>query len=469
MIGKTSLFCFSFRRSGRVRAAGWVLLALLPACGVPLYGQSAAAGAVARTVEGGVAARPAEITLSEAIRRAQANAPEFAAARAESRTAGLERWTAWSGLLPGAVYHNSGTYSQGAAQKSSSASSDGAPRFIAANGVHEYTSQAVISETVGVAAVAQARRADATAARAAAELEVARRGLTAAVTGLYFGVAAAQNKLLIAERARAEAADFLSLTGRREAAREAAHADVVKAQLVAQQRERELSDARLAAEKSRLELGVLLFPDPRTPYSVVAEEAAPLPARAEVDAQAAAGNPELKSAQAAMAESNADVLAARAAYLPEINFNYSYGIDAAQFAVNAPDHTSNLGHAAGVTVDLPVWDWLSTGRKVRQSEIRRQAVRTALTATQRRLIARLDEAYAEAAAAREQLASLDESVTTAAESLRLTRLRYSEGEATVFEVVDAESSFVSAENAREDGRVRSRTARADLQTLTGSM
>jgi outer membrane protein TolC len=37
----------------------------------------------------------------------------------------------------------------------------------------------------------------------------------------------------------------------------------------------------------------------------------------------------------------------------------------------------------------------------------------------------------------------------------------------VLEVVDAQSAYVSAENAREDGRVRYETAKADLQTLTG--
>jgi len=50
---------------------------------------------------------------------------------------------------------------------------------------------------------------------------------------------------------------------------------------------------------------------------------------------------------------------------------------------------------------------------VKQSEIRRDADKVALTATQRRLIARLDEAFSEAAAARDQLASLDASVSTA--------------------------------------------------------
>jgi outer membrane protein TolC len=217
-------------------------------------------------------------------------------------------------------------------------------------------------------------------------------------------------------------------------------------------------------------LGVLLFPDPRTAYTLAAAEAAAeLAPRAEIDEAAAKNNPELKSALASLQVSDADVLAARAAYLPDLGLNVNYGIDAPQFAVNGPDHIRNLGYSASVTLDIPVWDWLSTQHKVKQSTIRRDAAKVALTAAQRRLIANLDEAYSEAAAARDQLASLDASVATAKESLRLTKLRYTEGEATVLEVVDAQNAFVGAENEREDGRVRFQAARANLQTLTGTM
>ena len=45
--------------------------------------------------------------------------------------------------------------------------------------------------------------------------------------------------------------------------------EVVKAQLQQQQRERDLSNAKLNAEKARLDLGVLLFPDPRTAYTLL--------------------------------------------------------------------------------------------------------------------------------------------------------------------------------------------------------
>jgi outer membrane protein TolC len=418
-------------------------------------------------------AKPEVITLDEAIRRAEANEPNFASAKAASRVAGLDKSIAVGGMLPSVVYHNQALYTQPNGlqnQAGQGAGSQPSPRFIANNAVREYASQAIINETLGLAGYAGIRRADAASAMAAAELEVSRRGLVAAVTSLFYSSLAADHKLAIAERAHQETADFTSLTGKREQAREAAHADVVKAQLEDQQRQREFVDAKVAAEKAHLELGVLLFPDPRTPCTLQSDDnAPPLASREDVEQAAAKNNPELKSAFAQFNVSNADVLSARAALLPDLGFNVTYGIDAPQFAVNGPDKVQNLGYSASVTLDIPIFDWLSTEHKIKQSEIKRDAAKVALTAAQRQMIARLDETYSEAQAAHDQLASLDDSVATAAESLRLTRLRYTGGEATVLEVVDAQNAYVTAQNAREDGRVRYETARADLQTLTGTL
>jgi outer membrane protein TolC len=122
-----------------------------------------------------------------------------------------------------------------------------------------------------------------------------------------------------------------------------------------------------------------------------------------------------------------------------------------------------------VTLDIPVWDWFATHDRVKQSEISRVAARVALTNTQRRLIATLEEDYAEAVAAHDQLDSLNLSATTAAESLRLTRMRYAAGEGSILDVVDAENSLTAAETAREDGVVRYQTALANLQLLTGTL
>ena len=458
------------RRPSQRLPLGRAFLGFLLAGMVPAFGQATGEASVQAAA---ASAQPLTITLEEAIRRAEANEPSYAQAAAESRTAGLDRSITRAGLLPNVAYHNQALYTQGNGQQNQAGQGVGAqpsPKFIANNAVREYASQAVVNETLGLGQVAGVRRADAAAARAAAEMEIARRGLVTAVTGLYYGSISADNRLAVAERANSEAADFAGLTGKREQAREAAHADTVKAQLVEQKRQRELTDARVGAEKARLELAVLLFPDPRTPYALAAAgDTAPLPSRSEVDRAAAKNNPELKSALAALGVSNADVLAARAAYLPGLGLNVTYGIDAPQFAVNGPDRVRNLGYSASVTLDIPIWDWLATEHKVKQSEIRRDAARVALPATESRLIARLDEAYSEAAAARDQLASLDASVATAAESLRLAKLRYAGGEALVLEVVDAQDAYVGAQNEREGGRVRYETARADLESLTGKL
>jgi outer membrane protein TolC len=418
-------------------------------------------------------APPAVITFEQAMRRAEASEPALATSKAASRSSELDRSIAQAGLLPNLTYFNQGLYTEpnGAYGVLGQGGPElPFPKFIANNGVREYFSQAIVNETLGLGPAAAVHRADAAAAQAQAELEIARRGLRATVTALFYGCLAADHKQAIAQQAYQEAKDFTALTSAREKQREAAHADVVKAELAEQQQSRSLEDSKVAAEKARLDLGVLLFADPGTPYALSAPAEAPaLAPREDVEQMAARNNPELKGALAALGVSDAEVDAARAAYLPDVVLNVTYGIDAPQFAVNGPRNVRNLGYSASMTVNVPVWDWLASEHKVKQSEIRREAAKVALSATERRLIANLDEAYSEAQAARDQLISLDQSVATAGESLRLTKLRYAAGEGTVFEVVDAQTAYALTENAREDGRVRYETARANLETLTGQM
>lgn len=423
----------------------------------------------------------APLTLEDAIRRAEANQPAFATAAAESRATALERKDARAALLPSAQFHNQYLFTEsnhttttlgtaGGQYVSQGGVEQSLPVFIANNSVHEYYSQGIVNETVGLAQVSAVRLADANAARAAAELEVARRGLVNTVVGLYYNLGSTSQKVTVAQRALDEADRFVDITEKREAGREAAHADVIKARLQQQQRQRELMDAKLAAQKAQLELGVLLYPDPSTTFTLASAPAPPpLPDRASTETAARNNNPELRSALASVQVGQAQTLAAQAALLPDLALNFTYGIDAPQFASTGPNGARNLGYSASATVDLPLWDWLTTERKVKEARIRAEAAKTALTSAQRRLLADFAEFYAEADIARQQLASLDTTVADARESLRLTNLRYVDGESTVLEVVDAQNTLISAENARLDGEVRYRTALAQLETLTGRL
>jgi outer membrane protein TolC len=413
----------------------------------------------------------APLTVEDAIKLAQANEPAFASADAESRAAALERKDAKAGLLPSVVFHNQylfteSNHSRAAATQSGIVQS--LPVFIANNTVHEYTDQGSLNENIGLAGLAAARAADANSARAQAELEIARRGLVAAVIGLFYNARSGAEKLAVAQRALDEANHFVDVTEKRENAGEAAHADVIKARLGQQARQRELSDAELAKKKADLELGVLLYPDPRTEFTLVGEPAPPpLADPADVEAAARANNPEIRSALESLKASQAETLNAWAGLFPDLALNYTYGIDAPQFASYGPDGVRNRGYSASATVDIPIWDWLTSARKVKEARIRAGASRVALSAAQRRLLADLAEFYDEAAVSQEQLASLDASVADAHEALKLTNLRYVNGEGTVLDVVDAQNTLVVSENARADGLVRYHVALAQLETLTG--
>ena len=279
------------------------------------------------------------------------------------------------------------------------------------------------------------------------------------------------------QRATTEAGHFVDLTEKLEQGGEVAHADVVKAELQLQQRQRDQENAQLLAENTRLELSILLFADLQTDYKLEDDlkQAPPIPDEAAVNAAAQRNNPDIRSAMEAYRAANDDISIARSGYFPLLSLNWTYGIDASQVAFNGPLDMSlspavkprNLGYSAFATLDIPVWDWFATHDRVKQSQFRKIAAQTTLNQTQKRLLANLQEFYQEAQIASRQVASLDQSVQTATDSLRLTNLRYRAGEATALEVVDAQNTLFLAEQAYTDGEVHYRAALANLQTLTG--
>ena len=197
---------------------------------------------------------------------------------------------------------------------------------------------------------------------------------------------------------------------------------------------------------------------------------APLPTLEEIQQQAARDNPDLRAALETVNMSNNGVTAARAGYLPSLALDYFYGIDAPQFSTNTivdGQKISNLGSSALASLSIPIWNWGATRSRIHQAELQQKQAKLELSFTQRKLIAEIRSLYAEAETSLDELAGLERSAELAKESQRLTTLRYQGGEATVLEVVDAQTAFVQAANNYQDGAVRYRVALANLQTLTG--
>lgn len=416
---------------------------------------------------------PLTITLQDALQRARQNDPQYRAVATDLGLAKEDRVQARAGLLPDVNYNTSFIYTQGTGPVPASCqtSTAGCPtsRFIANNGVHEYISQGDVHQAVSLTNFADYRRASAALALARAKAEIAERGLVVAVTQAYYGLVVAQRKYATAQRADAEAQRFLDISMKLEKGGEVAHADAIKARIQEQQQQRALQEAQLDMERSRLDLSVLLFPDFNQDYTVVddLQTPEPLPTFDEVEAAGKKNNPDLRTALAAYEVANHEVSAAWGGLLPSLSLDYFYGIDSNQFAITS-NGVRNLGYSTVATLQIPIFSWGADRSKLKQAKLRRDQAQVELSFAQRQLLSHLRQFYFEAKTSRSEMESLASSAELAADSLRLTTLRYQAGESTVLEVVDAQNTLTQARNAYDDGQSRYRVAVANLQTLTGT-
>jgi len=289
----------------------------------------------------------------------------------------------------------------------------------------------------------------------------------------YYAISATRLKLETAKRLAEEGDHFLKVTQELEQGGEVAHSDVIKAELQARDRQRQLREAQLGYLNARLNLAVLIFPDFNDNFETAEDlhQPVPLPTLAEVQQRAARDNPDVRAALAAVQQAGHDVFGARAGYFPALSIDYFYGIDASHFAVNTAirgdGKVSNLGSSIVATLNIPVWNWGTTQSRIKQAGLRREQSKRELSLAQRRLLAEIQSLYAEAETALNELEGLARSAQLAEESQKLITLRYRNGESTVLEVVDAQNTFALANSAYQDGAVRYRVALANLQTLTG--
>jgi outer membrane protein TolC len=412
---------------------------------------------------------PLVLTLQDALTRAKSNDPQFRAVLTELGLAHQDTVQSRAGLLPNINYNMQFVYTQGNGVSNSPVPPP-AGRYIANNGVHEYIAQGNVHQALSPGMFAEYQRVGAAEALARAKSEIATRGLVVTVVQSYYGYVAAQRKYATAQKAASESDRFLGISQKLQNGGEVARSDVIKAQIQNQQQTRELQNALLAMDKSRLDLAVLLFPNFEENFSIVDDLRLPdpLPSFVEVQTAATKSNPELRVALASLRQTDQEVKVAWTAMLPSIGLDYFYGIDANQFAVRDRNGFRNLGYEASATLQLPIWNWGARYSKVKQADLRRQQAHVELSFAQRRLLANLRSFYDETETSRAQLESLSQTAELAFDSLRLTTLRYQAGEASVLEVVDAQNTLTLARNAYDDGQVRFQVALANLQTLTGS-
>jgi len=427
---------------------------------------------LAQPVEPGQASPHVTITLQDALDRAEKNDAQYSAAVTDAKMAKEDHVQARAAGLPSLGLETAALLTQGNGVIPTG-------RYVTNDGVHVYRQWGVVHQDFSLSTLTMLgdRRGAALEALARAKAEIARRGLKVTVTKDYYALVVSQRKYATAQESLKQSERFLTMTKNQERQGEAAHSDVIKAQIQFNQQQALLRDGQLQMEDDRLTLAVLLFPTLTENYSVVddLDQGQNLPPFSDARAMAARENPDLRVAMEAVREASLGVSAARSGLLPSITTDLDYGIEANAFALRsrvaaepAKGPLPNVGYFATITLNLPVWDWGTLRSKLRQAEYHRQQAHLELTLAQRQTISELYSFYNEAQTAKSSVDTLRDTANLASEGLRLTTLRYQAGQASALEVVDAQNTLSQARNAYDDGQARFRLALAQLQTLTGS-
>jgi outer membrane protein TolC len=415
---------------------------------------------------------PVTITLADALQRAQKNNAEFLSALSDQRSAQEDRLQARNARLPQLGFRSEyiGTQGNGITPNG---------RYVTNDGIHVYREWATVHQdvTANVFLGTDYKRAQAAEAIAAAKAEIARRGLTVTVTKSFYALVVAQRKYATAQEALEQARRFLQLTEDTERAGQAAHSDVIKAQIQYQQQEAAFTETTLGMEDARLDLSVLVFPTLNENFTAVDDLDTPraLPTIGEAQELAGRMNPDIRVATETLRQSSLDVKGAKSAFLPAISLDPVWGLEAncvtthcVYTSIPEAGATPTLGYMIQATLTVPLWDWGSLRSKLRQADFKQEQAQVTLSQTQRRVLAELYAAYNEALVARAEVDKLRQTADLAGESLRLVTLRYQGGSSTSLEVVDAQTTLITARNAYDDAQVRYRNALANLQTFTGN-
>jgi len=414
---------------------------------------------------------PLVVTLADALQRARQNEPAFLAAAADAAIATEDRVQARAGLLPS--FSNSTQFIGNSASPGLATG-----RFVSMDGVQMYRQWLVAHQELSPNTFTGAPLLRARAAEAAAQarLEIAQRGLVVTVTRIYYTFVSAQRKYATAQQGAQQAQRFFQIAQQQERLGQVARSDVVKAEILARQQQQAFDEATLSMDDARLALAVLIFPLFNENFSVVDDmQSAPaLPPFDDVRTMAERNKPALRVAIELLRAAGEDIRLAKSAFYPNIFVEAVYGIEANAFALHsepaadrALGNLPNLGYAITANLTVSLWDWGSLRAKLHQSEIRQRQATATLSQTQRQVVSNLYSMYNEALTARAAVDSLRRVADLAAESLRLTTLRYQAGESTALEVVDAQNTFVQARNSADDTEARYRLAIVQLQTLTG--
>ena len=175
--------------------------------------------------------------------------------------------------------------------------------------------------------------------------------------------------------------------------------------------------------------------------------------------------PDIRAAEHALKQANANIGAARAAFFPSIRLTGSVGTGSAELSGLFKSGTGVWSFAPSIT--LPIFTWGTNKANLDAAKLRQQAQIVAYEAA----VQSAFQDVANALTAREQLdkayAALSKQSRAYKEALRLVGLRYKHGVSGSLDLLDAERSSYSAEGAVLSAQLTRAENLADLYKALG--
>lgn len=335
--------------------------------------------------------------------------------------------------------------------------------FVGASAINETTAFLSATGPIDLSGRLRAslRRTRALLAAAHAGAQVARRDLVLATVDAYYGLVLARQKRRLADETLALAEGFANLTERRRQRGEGEEADVYRARADAAGRRDELEQARLAEAAAMSLLRVLTGVDFVT-HVGVKRLTADVPTRADFlgySEEIIKARPELAQLDAQQRAAREDTRIARSELRPELTYGLNAGYDAADI-----HHLRQYGGGSAViSLNIPVWNFGASKSRETQARLRARALELQRENAWQQL---RQEFYTQRAAALTALARIKATETAANNAqtnLNLIFIRYRQGQATIADILDAQTNYAATRLAYYQAIADYHTARVRLE------
>jgi outer membrane protein len=420
---------------------------------------SAAVGSLDVMAPVGVMAQDA-ITVAEAVERALAQSPAYAQSSAAFDNASAGHRTAWGAFIPNF------NVSSGASIQSSQRFDETTQRVVSGNS-DSYNAGLSASMNLfsGGRRFAELDRTAAELDAASARVDDQRFAVVLETQTIFFN-ALRQQDLLAVQRTRVERAEeSLATIRRRVELGTGTVSDSLRARL-------ELTNARQAELQAETAVRAAEFALGRQvglerPISATRpDDLAPAPLAltdTQIYEMAVAASPSVVAAEADLIAAQASLSSARTAYLPNLNLASGY-----TWANSEPAFSGgNTSWSLRLSASYPLFNGFSREANVQRAEASAIVSRMQSEDTRLRARERADAALYALRTAERAIVIAQEGVAVATEDLRVVRVRYDTGVATILDLTTSQVALQEAEVGLVAARYDYVLARAELEAILG--